>query len=112
LFKYDWFKLMGRGLNLQMMAFLKASMLEVYGTKMIVIFWPLKLGRSSICQTRFGKKWQVVQTFEHKHLYNVSQTEAVQYNAPTYLYNVSQTEAVQYNSPTYQEDGYCEEEGM
>jgi hypothetical protein len=62
-------------------------MLEVYGTRMIVIFWPLRLGRSFICQT------QVVQTFEHMHLYNVSQTEAVQYNGHA-----------------YQEDDYCEEE--
>jgi hypothetical protein len=41
-------------------------MLDVYGTRMIVIFW------------------QVVQTFEHKHLYNVSQIETVQYNGPAY----------------------------
>jgi hypothetical protein len=29
---------MGRGLNLKIMAFLKASILEVYGTRMIVLF--------------------------------------------------------------------------
>jgi hypothetical protein len=87
---------MGRGLNLKMMIFLEASMLEVYGTRMIVIFRPLKLGRSFICQTQdLEKNWQVVQTFEHMHLYNVSQTEMVQYN-----------------SPAYQEDDYCEEECM
>jgi hypothetical protein len=63
---------------------------------MIVIFRPLKLGRSFICQTQdLEKNWQVVQTFEHMHLYNVSQTEMVQYN-----------------SPAYQEDDYCEEECM
>jgi hypothetical protein len=43
---------MGKGLNLKMMVFLEASMLEVYGIRMIVIFWPLKLGRSFICQTQ------------------------------------------------------------
>jgi hypothetical protein len=43
---------MERGLNLKMMAFLEASMLEVYGTRMIVIFWPLRLGRYFICQTQ------------------------------------------------------------
>jgi hypothetical protein len=43
---------MGRGLDLKMMAFLEASMLEVYGTRMIVIFWPLTLGRFFICQTQ------------------------------------------------------------
>jgi hypothetical protein len=40
-----------RGLNLKMMAFLDASMLEVYGKRMIVIFWPLTLGMSFICRT-------------------------------------------------------------
>jgi hypothetical protein len=43
---------MGRGHNLKMMAFLEASMLEVYGTRMIVIFWSLGLGRSFICETQ------------------------------------------------------------
>jgi hypothetical protein len=43
---------MGRGLNLKMMDFLEALMLEVHGTRIIVIFWPLRLGRSSICQTQ------------------------------------------------------------
>jgi hypothetical protein len=36
---------MRRGLNLKIT-------LEVYGTRMIVIFWPLTLGRSFICQTQ------------------------------------------------------------
>jgi hypothetical protein len=43
---------MGRGLNLKMMDFLEALMLEVHGTRIIVIFWPLRLGRSSICQAQ------------------------------------------------------------
>jgi hypothetical protein len=75
---------MGRGLNLKMMVFLKASILEVYGTKMILLFWPPKQGRSSICQTRLGKNWHVVQPFDHRHLYNVSETKDVQYNASAY----------------------------
>jgi hypothetical protein len=45
--------------------------------------------------TGFGKNWQVVQTFEHNHLYNVSQTEVVQYNGPA-----------------YQQDDCCEDERM
>jgi hypothetical protein len=56
----------GRGLNLKMMDFLKASMLEVYGTRMIVIFWPLKLGRSFICRTqdleKIGKLYRHLNT--------------------------------------------------
>jgi hypothetical protein len=43
---------MRRGLNLKMMVFVEASMLEVYGTRMIVIFWSLKLGRSFIFHTQ------------------------------------------------------------
>jgi hypothetical protein len=57
---------MGRGLNLKMMAFLEASMLEVYGTRMIVIFWPLTLGRSFVCQTqdleKIGKLYRHLNT--------------------------------------------------
>jgi hypothetical protein len=45
--------------------------------------------------TRFGKNWQVVHIFEHRHLYNASQTKVVQYNGPA-----------------YQEDECCEEERM
>ena len=45
--------------------------------------------------TKFGPNWQVVQIFEQRHLYNVSQSEGVQYN-----------------STAYQEDECCEEEGM
>jgi hypothetical protein len=56
LFKFDWFELDGKRLNLKMMAFSKASLFEVYGTRMIVIFCSLKLGRSSICQTQDFKK--------------------------------------------------------
>jgi hypothetical protein len=43
--------------------------------------------------TRFGKDWQVVQTFYHRHLYKVSQSESVSASA-------------------YREDDCCEEEGM
>jgi hypothetical protein len=34
--------------------------------------------------TKFGDKWQVVQTFDHRHLYNVSETDSPQYNARAY----------------------------
>jgi hypothetical protein len=49
-----------------MMAFLEASMLEVYATRMIIIFWPLRLGRSFICQTqdleKIGKLYRHLST--------------------------------------------------
>jgi hypothetical protein len=50
---------MRRGLNLKIT-------LEVYGTRMIVIFWPLTLGRSFICQTqdleKIGKLYRHLNT--------------------------------------------------
>ena len=34
--------------------------------------------------TKLGKKWQVVQTYDHRHLYNVREIESAQYNALAY----------------------------
>jgi hypothetical protein len=73
------------------MALLEVSMLKVYDGRMIVIFYPLRLGRSFICQTQDLEK--IASCTQH-------------------LYNVSQTEVVQYNGPTYQEDDCCEEGHM
>jgi hypothetical protein len=39
-----------------MMVFLKASLFKVYGIKMIVSFWPLRLGNSFIYQTPSWEK--------------------------------------------------------
>jgi hypothetical protein len=50
-FKCYWFKLDGKRTELKDDGFLEASMLKVYGTRMIVIFWPLRLGKYFICQT-------------------------------------------------------------
>jgi hypothetical protein len=49
LFKCDWFKLDGKRTALHDDGFLEASMLEVCGTRMIVLYWPIMLGRFSIC---------------------------------------------------------------
>jgi hypothetical protein len=46
-----------------MMAFLEASMLEVYGTRMIVIFWPLTRKVFYLPDTRFKKNGKF-----YKHL--------------------------------------------
>ena len=37
-----------------------------------------------LLDTKLGKKWQIVQTYDHRHLYNVREIESAQYNAPAY----------------------------
>jgi len=44
--------------------------------------------------TKYGKNWQVVQTFDHRHLFNISETEGVPFSGPA-----------------YQEEECCDEEG-
>jgi len=44
-----------------------------------------------LLDTKLGKNWQVVQTFDHIHLYNVSET------------------SVPFNGPTYQEEDCCDQ---
>jgi hypothetical protein len=95
LFKCDWFKLDGKRTELKDDGFFKSINFGsrwykndpfILATQARKVFY--------LPDTRLGKNWHVVQTFDHRHLYNVSETEAVQYNAPA-----------------YQEDECCEEEG-
>ena len=44
--------------------------------------------------TKYGKNGQVVQTFDHRHLFNISETEGVPFSGPAY------------------QEECCEEEGM
>jgi hypothetical protein len=76
LFKCDWFKLDGKRTALKDDGFFKSVnvgtmwykndcfILATHATK--VFYLP---------DTRLGENWQVVQTFDHRHLYNVKQTE-------------------------------------
>ena len=96
LFKCDWFKLDGKRTALQDDGFFRSInvgslwykddcfILATHATK--VFYLP---------DTRLGENWQVVQIFDHRHLYNVSQTEVAQYNAAA-----------------YQEDDCYDEEGL
>jgi hypothetical protein len=95
LFKCDWFKLDGKRTELKDDGFFKSINFGslwykndsfILATQARKVFY--------LPDTRLGKNWHVVQTFEHRHLYNVSKTEVVQCAAPA-----------------YQEDGCCEEEG-
>jgi hypothetical protein len=78
LFKCDWFKLDGKMTTLKDDGFFRSINVGslwykndcyILATHARKVFY--------LPDTRIGKNWQVVQTFEYKHLYNVSQTEAV-----------------------------------
>jgi hypothetical protein len=95
LFKCDWFKLDGKRTALKDDGFFKSINLGslwykndsfILATQARKVFY--------LPDTKFGKNWYVVQSFDHRHLYNVSEIETTQYNAPA-----------------YQEDECCEENG-
>ena len=76
---------MGRVLNLKMMVFFKSINVGslwykndcyILATQARKVFY--------LPDTKFGPNWQVVQTFEQRHLYNVSQSEGVQYKSTAY----------------------------
>jgi hypothetical protein len=76
----------GRSVDFKMIDILRASMLVVCGLRMI---YSLILATQTrkifyLPDTKLGDKWQVVQTFDHRHLYNVSQSDSPHYNAPAY----------------------------
>jgi hypothetical protein len=93
LFKCDWFKLDGKRTELKDDGFFKSINLGslwykndsfILATQARNVFY--------LPDTKFGKNWYVVQSFDHRHLYNVSEIETAQYN-----------------TPAYQEDECCEE---
>jgi hypothetical protein len=95
LFKCDWFKLDGKWTELKDDGFFRSINVGglwykhdsyILTTQARKVFY--------LSDTKIGKNWHVVHTFEHMHLYNVSQIEGVQYNGHA-----------------YQEDAYSEEEG-
>jgi hypothetical protein len=85
LFKCDWYKLDGKNSGLQYDGFFKSINVGsvwckddslILATQARKIFY--------LPDTKLGDKWQVVQTFDHRHLYNVSESDSPQYNAPAY----------------------------
>jgi hypothetical protein len=96
LFKCVWFKLDGKRTELKDGGFFRSiNVGSLWYKNDCYLLATLARKVFYLPDTRFGKNWQVVQTFEHMHLYNASQTKAVQYNGPA-----------------YQEDDCCEEERM
>lgn len=91
LFKCDWFKLEGKrtrmkndgyftSINIQNMWYKNDSL--ILATQARKVFY--------IPDTKYGENWQIVQTFGHRHLYNISEIEA----------------------PAYQDDNCCEDVRM
>jgi hypothetical protein len=85
LFKCDWFKLDGRrtepnydgffkSINVGSLCYKDDSL--VLATQAAKVFY--------LPDTKLGENWLVLQTFDYRHLYNVSETEFAQYNAPAY----------------------------
>jgi hypothetical protein len=94
LFKCDWFKLDGKMTQMKDDGFFKSINAGglwykddslILATQFRKVFY--------LPDTKFGKNWQAVQTFDHRHLYNVRET------------------TVPFNGPAYQEDECCEDEG-
>ncbi|CAN6250835.1 unnamed protein product [Urochloa humidicola] len=85
LFKCDWFKLDGKKTKLKNDGFFKSINIGslwykndcyILATQARKVFY--------LPDTKWGEKWQVVQTFDHRHLYNVREIDAIHYNAPAY----------------------------
>lgn len=87
LFKCDWFKLDGRtelkddgffkSINFGSLWYKNDS--YILATQARKVFY--------LADTKLGKNWHVVQKFDHRHLYNVSENDVAQHNAPAYQEN-------------------------
>ena len=93
LFKCDWFKLDGKKNGLRDDGFFKSINIGslwykndrfILATQARKVFYLL--------DTKWGENWQDVQTFDHRHLYNVREIENVHYNAPAYQEDESREE--------------------
>jgi hypothetical protein len=93
LFKCDWYKLDGKNAELKYDGFFKSINVGslwykadcfILATQARKVFY--------LPDTKLGDNWKVVQTFEHRHLYNVSET------------------SVPFDGPAYQEDDPCEDD--
>lgn len=85
LFKCDWFKLDGKRTGLKIDGYFKSINVGnlwykndsfILATQARKVFY--------LPHTKFGKNWQIVQTFDHRHLYNVSESDGVFSNALAY----------------------------
>ena len=93
LFKCDWFKLDGKKNGLRDDGFFKSINIGslwykndrfILATQARKVFY--------LPDTKWGENWQVVQTFDHRHLYNVREIENVHCKAPAYQEDESREE--------------------
>jgi hypothetical protein len=78
LFKCDWFKLDGRQTKLKNDRFFKSvnvGSLWYKDDSLILATQARKM--FYLPDTMSGKNWKLVQTFDHRHLYNVAETDGV-----------------------------------
>lgn len=94
LFKCDWFKLDGKKTELKNDGhFTSINVGSLWYKNDSIILATQARKVFYLPDTMCGKNWRVVQTFDHRHLYNVSETDAA------------------LNIPAYQDDECCGEEG-
>ena len=65
-----------------MMVTSKVLMLRCFNTRRILSSWLLKQNKCFYMEdTKYGNDWNVVQTFSHRHLYDVPELETGELNA-------------------------------
>jgi len=88
LFKCDWFKLDGKRTEIKYDGFFKSINIGnlwykddslILATQAKNVFY--------LPDTKEGANWHVVQTFDHRHLYNVKETEGGSFSSPAYQEN-------------------------
>lgn len=94
LFKCDWFKLDGKNTGLRNDRFFKSINVGslwykddslILATRATKVFY--------LPDMKYGKNWQVVQTFDHRHLFNISENEGAPFAGPAYQEEESCDEA-------------------
>lgn len=83
LFKCDWYKLDGRNAMKDDGFFKSINVGSVWYKNDSYILATQATKVFYLADTSLGKNWQVVQTFDHRHLYNVSET-CVPFDGPAY----------------------------
>jgi hypothetical protein len=85
LFKCDWFKLDGKKTELKNDGYFKSiNTTSLWYKKDSLILATQARKVFYIPDTMNEKNWQIVQTFDHRHLYNVPESEGIFYNGTAY----------------------------
>ncbi|XP_037430214.1 uncharacterized protein LOC119295881 [Triticum dicoccoides] len=85
LFKCDWFKLHGKKTELQNDGFFTSiNVVSIWYKDDSLILATRAKKVFYLPDTKLGKIWEVVQTFDHRHLFNISETEGAPFAALSY----------------------------